>query len=174
MTLREGNYEQKEQRHDEKCLVLVISSVASFIDVTLSSSPCTTSRVTASIDVPGGWPGDSQNWFTREGRSDLQNKAWDYLQTLLKWRKGNKIISEGNMKHYMPQLGVYVYERYLEGKSVMVIINGANHEVDLPLARYKESLKEGIEGKDIITKRTILFKDSLKLASKEVLVVEMN
>ena len=120
------------------------------------------------------WPGDSQNWFTREGRSDLQNKAWDYLQTLLKWRKGNKIISEGNMKHYMPQLGVYVYERYLEGKSVMVIINGANHEVDLPLARYKESLKEGIEGKDIITKRTILFKDSLKLASKEVLVVEMN
>ena len=126
------------------------------------------------LDVPGGWPGDSQNWFTREGRSDLQNKAWDYLQTLLKWRKGNKIISEGNMKHYMPQLGVYVYERYLEGKSVMVIINGANHEVDLPLARYKESLKEGIEGKDIITKRTILFKDSLKLASKEVLVVEMN
>ena len=105
---------------------------------------------------------------------DRQNKAWDYLQTLLKWRKGNKIISEGNMKHYMPQLGVYVYERYLEGKSVMVIINGANHEVDLPLARYKESLKEGIEGKDIITKRTILFKDSLKLASKEVLVVEMN
>ena len=51
----------------------------------------------------------------------------------------------------MPQLGVYVYERYLEGKSVMVIINGANHEVDLPLARYKESLKEVIEGKDIKT-----------------------
>ena len=56
----------------------------------------------------------------------------------------------------------------------MVFINGANHEVDLPLARYKESLKEKIEGKEIITKRTILFKDSLKLASKEVLVVEMN
>ena len=37
-----------------------------------------------------------------------------------------------------------------------------------------EAFKEGIEGKDIITKRTILFKDSLKLASKEVLVVEMN
>ena len=53
------------------------------------------------------------------------------------------------MKHYMPQLGVYVYERYLEGKSVMVIINGANHEVDLPLARYKESPEGAQEEVDI-------------------------
>lgn len=126
------------------------------------------------LDVPGGWPGDTQNWFIPQGRSNMQNEAWNYLQTLLKWRKGNKIISEGKMTHFMPQSGVYVYERYLDDKSVMVFINGSTKEVDLPLARYAESLKGRISGRDVITKRRITFKDNLKLASKEVLVVDMD
>lgn len=125
------------------------------------------------LDVPGGWPEDTQNWFTREGRSDLQNEAWDYLQTLLKWRKGNKVISEGNMKHYMPQAGVYVYERYLDDRSVMVFINGSNHAVDLPLARYAESLNGRTSGRDVATRRVITFADTLPLAAKEILVVDM-
>lgn len=126
------------------------------------------------LDAPGGWADDSQNWFIREGRSTLQNEAWDYLQTLLKWRKGNKIISEGKMKHFMPQSGVYVYERYLEDKSVMVFINGSNKEVKLPLARYAESLKGRTKGKDVLTKRVITFTENLKLTPKEVLVIDMN
>jgi len=71
-------------------------------------------------DVPGGWPDDSVNQFTAEGRSELQNEAFNFMQKLLKWRQGNEIIAKGKMKHYVPQNGVYVYERYLNDKSIVV------------------------------------------------------
>lgn len=125
------------------------------------------------LDVPGGWPGDTDNWFSREGRSALQNEAWDYLQNLLNWRKGKKVISEGSMIHFQPNLGVYVYERNHEGQSVIVILNGANKEVDLPLDRYAEILRGKTSGRDVISKRTVSLNSELKLAPKEVLILEM-
>lgn len=125
------------------------------------------------LDVPGGWPGDTQNWFVREGRSGLQNEAWDYLQNLLKWRKGNKIISEGSMIHFQPQQGVYVYERRLDNKSVIVFMNGASQDVTLPLQRYAEILREKTSGKDVITKKTVSLNEELVLKAKEVLILEM-
>jgi glycosidase len=125
------------------------------------------------LDVPGGWPEDTQNWFVQEGRSALQNEAWDYLQTLLKWRRGNEVISKGRMIHFMPQLGVYVYERHLNGKSVLVFLNGANTEVSLPLDRYAEILHGKTKGTDIITQRTIVLEKELLLAPKDVLVIEI-
>lgn len=125
------------------------------------------------LDVPGGWPGDVENWFSHEGRSTLQNEAWDYLQNLLKWRKGKKVISEGSMIHFQPNQGVYVYERNHEGQSVIIILNGANKEVDLPLDRYAEILRDKTSGRDVISRRTVLLNGELKLAPREVLILEM-
>ena len=125
------------------------------------------------LDMPGGWPEDTLNWFVREGRSSLQNEAIDYLQNLLKWRRGNKVISEGKMKHFMPNMGVYVYERNLNGKSVIVILNGAINEVTLPLDRYAEILRGKTSGKDIITNRSIALEKELILKPKEALIIEM-
>lgn len=65
------------------------------------------------LDVPGGWPGDAVNQFEASGRTDIQNEAWNYMQKLLKWRKGNEVIAKGKMKHFVPQNGVYVYARNL-------------------------------------------------------------
>lgn len=124
-------------------------------------------------DVPGGWPGDPANHFEVSGRSDIQNEAWNYLQKVLKWRKGNKIISEGKMKHFQVNRGVYVYERSLDDKNVIVILNGNDNEVDLPLARYAEIIRNKNSGKDIITDRTISLGESLKLKPKGTLILEM-
>lgn len=125
------------------------------------------------LDVPGGWSGDKENWFQPQGRSALQNEAWDYIQTILKWRKGNKAISEGSMVHFQPNQGVYVYERCYNNQSVIVILNGANQEINLPLSRYAEILKGKKSGRDIITKRTVSLGEELKLKAKEVLILEM-
>ena len=125
------------------------------------------------LDVPGGWSGDAQNWFTPKGRSDMQNEAWNYMSTLLKWRQGNKVISDGRMKHFVPQNGVYVYERYLGDKNVMVFINGANKEVTIRMDRYAESIKGQSYGVDVVTKRNVRMESELKMAPKEVLVLDM-
>lgn len=125
------------------------------------------------LDVPGGWPVDKVNQFETSGRSPIQNEAWVYLQGLLKWRKGNEVISKGSMKHFMVNQGVYVYERSLNGKSVLIFMNGSSKEKDLPLERYAEVLYGKKQGKDIITGRTIDWDNSIKLAPKEVLILEM-
>lgn len=124
-------------------------------------------------DIPGGWAGDPVNQFEASGRTDVQNDAWNYMRTLLKWRKGNDIIAKGKMKHFMVNQGVYVYERSLDGKSVLILMNGSSQEVDLPLDRYAEVLHGKICGKDIITGRTVSLDKEVRLASKEVLVLEM-
>lgn len=124
-------------------------------------------------DVPGGWPGDAVNQFEESGRSAIQNEAWDYLQTLLKWRKGNDVIAKGKMKHFQVNQGVYVYERYLDGKSIIVMLNGNSKDITLPLDRYAEILRGKTSGKDIITNRTISLDKSVSLGAKEVVIMEM-
>lgn len=124
-------------------------------------------------DVPGGWPDDSVNQFTAEGRSELQNEAFNFMQKLLKWRQGNEIIAKGKMKHYVPQNGVYVYERYLNDKSIVVFMNGTSKEVIIDLNRYDESLKGKSSGFDVLTNQQIQFHSSMKLLPREIHIVEL-
>ena len=77
------------------------------------------------------------------------------------------------MIHFQPNQGVYVYERYLNGQSIIVILNGANQEVNLPLSRYNEILRGKTKGTDIITNRVIPLAGELKINAKEVLILEM-
>ena len=125
------------------------------------------------LDVPGGWPGDAVNQFEASGRTDIQNEAWNYMQKLLKWRKGNEVIAKGKMKHFVPQNGVYVYARNLNGKQVVVIMNGNAKESVLPLDRYDEVLKGYTSGKDVITGKVVSLQKELTLGAKDVLVLEL-
>ena len=125
------------------------------------------------LDVPGGWPGDKVNQFEASGRSEVQNDAWNFLRTLLKWRKGNAVIAKGKMKHFMVNQGVYVYERSLDGRSVLILMNGSDKEVNLPLARYAEVLRGKTSGKEILTGKEIPLGDELSLAPKGIFVLEM-
>ena len=125
------------------------------------------------LDVPGGWAGDKVNQFEASGRSAVQNEAWNFLQTLLKWRRGNEVIAKGKMKHFMPNQGVYVYERSLNGKRVVIFMNGSSKTVELPLDRYAETLQGSNQGKDVLTGRTVSFGTSLSMKAKEILVVEL-
>ena len=125
------------------------------------------------LDVPGGWPDDAVNQFEASGRTDIQNEAWNYMQKLLKWRKGNEVIAKGKMKHFVPQNGVYVYARNLNGKQVVVIMNGNAKESVLPLDRYDEILKGYTSGKDVITGKVVNLQKELTLGAKDVLVLEL-
>ncbi len=124
-------------------------------------------------DVPGGWPGDAVNQFEAAGRTAVQNEAWNFMQTLLKWRKGNEVIAKGKMKHFMVNQSVYVYERSLDGKQVVVMLNGSRQTVDLPLDRYQEILKGKTTAQDILTNRVVPFGQTIKIEPKGILVLEL-
>jgi glycosidase len=127
-------------------------------------------------DFPGGWKEDAQNAFTSEGRTAIQNDMFDFVSKLLHWRKGNDVISKGSMTQFIPFNGVYVYSRSYVGKSVMVILNGKDSTVDMPVARYAEVLPKSIrQGKDVITGKIIdLNGEIIHLQPRESLVVDFD
>lgn len=124
------------------------------------------------LDVPGGWPGDTINQFSRDGRDVIQNSAFEFLGKMLKWRRGNNIIAKGRMKHYVLQKGVYVYERYLGDENVLVFMNGTSNDVEINLGRYAESIKGKSAGKDVISGKTVSLGGTLKLSPKEIIIIE--
>ena len=91
-------------------------------------------------DFPGGWSGDKQNKFTATGRNAQEQEAFLFLTQMLKWRSGNAAIREGKLLQFIPDDGIYVYFRYTESASVMVIMNCNDSEKTLQLERFAEKL----------------------------------
>ena len=91
---------------------------------------------------PGGWPDDPRNAFTQAGRSSEENKAYDYLRKLLRWRQNSKAVGKGKLKHFIPYNNIYVYSRYTDNERVNVLINNTNEEVSLNTKRYEEIFKD--------------------------------
>jgi len=124
-------------------------------------------------DFPGGWEGDTQNAFTKEGRNEIQNEAFNFISKILHWRKDNAVISEGTMKHFIPQNGIYVYTRCFEGKTVLVVLNGTSKNQVLPIASYKEVMNGTEKGKDIISNEVIDLTKDLQLLPRQSMIVEL-
>lgn len=124
------------------------------------------------LDVPGGWPGDKVNHFTREGRDEIQNEAFDFLSNLLHWRQNNNVIAYGDMKHYVLQKGVYAYERYNNDKNILIFMNGTSNDVEINLDRYSESIKDKSNWTDFLSGNEITLGKTMKLSPKEILILE--
>lgn len=122
-------------------------------------------------DFPGGWKGDTQNCFTKAGRTKLQNEAYAYMQKLLKWRKGNDVIGKGSMKHFSIKNGIYVYERKFEDRSAVIFLNGTNQEQELDLTAYKEILPKE-SATDIISGKTMNLSGKIQLEARENMILE--
>lgn len=102
-------------------------------------------------DIPGGFPGDTVNNFIRSGRTPLQNEAYDYIASINKWRKGSEAAAKGKMTHFMPDNGIYLYERKSDNDSFIVIMNGRDVANDVSMERYSEIIPVGKKYKDILT-----------------------
>jgi glycosidase len=126
-------------------------------------------------DFPGGWKEDSSDAFTKEGRTDLQNEAWDYLQTLLQWRKTSKAVAEGKLLHYAPtpDTECYVYARIADDSRVLVILNGSAKEQTLNPEKYSEIIGASSAGKDIISGKNISLQNDITIEGKGVYVLEL-
>ncbi|MDR2497034.1 MAG: glycoside hydrolase family 13 protein [Tannerellaceae bacterium] len=126
-------------------------------------------------DYPGGWQGDPADAFAREGRTDLQNEAWSYMQGLLKWRQTSLPVTQGRLKHYTPdRSGVYVYARYTDTQTVLVMINGSGEERTLDMSRFSEVISGSATGRDIITEQIIDLREKTTIPAKGVYIMELS
>jgi len=89
-------------------------------------------------DFPGGWTGDTRNAFTLAGRTTVENEAFNYLKSLLHYRKTNPVLQSGKMVQFIPRDNVYVYFRMNTSKTVMVVLNNSDVQRSLDMEIFEE------------------------------------
>lgn len=124
-------------------------------------------------DFPGGWASDKNNAFTASGRTAEQAKYFDFTAKVFNWRKSKSIIHNGKLMHYLPDNNVYVYFRYNDTESVMVVVNNSKDKQTVKLERFKESLASYSSGKDIISDANFDLKSELTVEGKSSLILEL-
>ena len=125
------------------------------------------------LDMPGGFEGDTISVFTEEGRTEKQNEAFKFLKKLLDWRQGNKAISDGTTKHFLPMNRLYVYDRKFENRRAIVIMNGTDGDLkDIDMNRYAEIFKPGDTFTDVITGNKVTITDTMTFTPRQTLILE--
>jgi len=124
-------------------------------------------------DFPGGWKGDTINAFTGAGLSADQLHIQSYLKKLLNWRKNKTVIHNGNTLHFGPAKGVYVYFRYDNKETVMVVLNKNKETIMLDQSRYAEILTGKKEATDVVRGTTYLLSAGISVPARTAMVFEL-
>jgi neopullulanase len=124
-------------------------------------------------DFPGGWPGDSVNAFTPQGRTVQQNIAFNFLKRLLNWRKTNKAVQFGKLTQYIVEDGIYVYFRSYKGQKVMVMLNNNKKSMTVDMSRFADDLKGFTKGKSVMTSKVFNQLNSITIPARSPLIVEL-
>jgi glycosidase len=124
-------------------------------------------------DFPGGWQGDKANKFTRQGRTDKENEAFDFVKKLANYRKENEVLQTGKLTQFVPENDVYVYFRSNEKKTVMIIMHYSDKPHTIHLSRFAEKLKAFHSYSDILTDQSAPLGPDLDMKPYEVKVLEM-
>ncbi len=124
-------------------------------------------------DFPGGWDGDPVNGFSGSGLSKQQQEVQSFLKQLLNWRKTASAIHNGQLLHFDPVDGVYVFFRFNQDQKLMIILNKNEQSYDLAIDRFKEVIGHHTEAVDILTSERRSLTTSVSLPAKSPLILEI-
>ncbi|MEZ4899398.1 MAG: glycoside hydrolase family 13 protein [Saprospiraceae bacterium] len=139
----------------------------------LMSNPGTDSHGVIRSDFPGGWSADRINAFTGKGLSEAQRDMLHFLKTILQWRQHSNAVQRGQLMHFAPEQGIYVYFRYQENDQVMVILNKNEKPVQLDMDRFEERLQGRRSGWNVLQNVEISWSGQLELQPMQPLIIEM-
>ncbi len=124
-------------------------------------------------DFPGGFPGDSRNAFTREGRTKQENAMFDWLSRLLHWRQNNDVITKGTQTQFIPYNGIYVVARQYKDNTVLLILNGSYKPAEMKLSRYAEVIGTATSATDVITGGNIKLGNTMTLMPRQTMIISL-
>lgn len=128
-------------------------------------------------DMPGGWRGDERSVFTSEGRTDMENEAWNYMSTILNWRKTSEAVKHGDLIQYAPlrEYGdCYVYARIKGDETVLVVLNGSDKATELEMGRYSDVIRDYAAGTDVVTGQTFSLTEKLPVPARGAYILELH
>jgi len=124
-------------------------------------------------DFPGGWIGDKENKFTKEGRDSKENEVWDLISTLANYRKTSKALTTGKMTQFAPQDGVYTYFRYEGDETILCIMNTMDSEKEIKMERFDERTRSYSRAVSILEKYELGLKDTWKIPAWTMWVMKL-
>lgn len=123
-------------------------------------------------DFPGGFPGDSHNAFTKEGRTKAEQQMFQWTSRLLHWRLGNEVITKGKQIQFIPYEGIYVIARQYQGRTALTILNGTSKPIVMQVKRYAEVIGDTQRAKDILTGRYYDLSKDFELRPRQSLILD--
>jgi len=144
-----------------------------YADEILASHMGTSSHGELRSDFPGGWDGDTVNAFTGEGLTEEQREAQQLVRTLLNWRKTNPTIHDGAFMHFAPIKNVYVYFRYDDDNTIMVVLNRDEETITLETGRFAERIGDATHATDVVSGKRFHVEESLVLEPRSALILEL-
>ncbi len=103
------------------------------------------------IDMPGGWEGDGVDAFANRGLSPKQASLLRYTQRLGQYRRANPDLFEGEMMHWVPEDGVYVFSRKgVAGRRLLIVYNSNGFAKTTEFGRYLGEAPD-VQLRDVMT-----------------------
>jgi neopullulanase len=93
-------------------------------------------------DFPGGWPGDAQNAFTREGRTREQEEVFEYVQTLLRLRREHPALRGGKLWHLASDDTSFVFMRESEQEQIVVVFSKGSTDRQMAVS-LRDTIAQG-------------------------------
>lgn len=148
-------------------------------------------------DFPGGWPEDSINKFEYKGRTEKENEAFEFVQSIAQWRKKNDWFGKTAMTQFVPEDGLYVYARhnfkppylpriapkYAERHELkqpepwnqnilMVFMNQNETDRTIDVERFEQFIRSGNTCKNILTNEGFVLKENITVPANSFLLLE--
>ena len=102
-------------------------------------------------DFQGGWAADGINKFDYANLSSTEKNLYDYVQSIAIWRKNSAAIKSGKLMQFIPENGVYVYFRYTDTETIMVVLNTDKNAYTPDVKRFAERLNGFNSATDVVT-----------------------
>ncbi len=129
-------------------------------------------------DFPGGWVGDPSDKFKATGRTEAENEAFNFTRTLIRYRNTEPALQSGTLMQFVPaekgpERGLYVYFRYTETKTVMVVLNFSNENKTLDTKRFAERMAGYSKAKNVVSGEILTDLTKLEIGKNLPLVLEL-
>lgn len=123
-------------------------------------------------DFPGGWAGDPVNKFRAAERTPAEQDVFNHVKALGQFRKNSPALASGRLMQYLPKDGLYIYFRYSDAQTVMVVCNTGEKTAQPDWNHYRERIGSFTGGRDIVTGETVSLQ-GLQLRPWESRVLEL-
>lgn len=124
-------------------------------------------------DFPGGWAGDKINYFEAKNLPDTINQVHDFITKLFNFRKNNPTIYQGNLKQFVPVDGIYVYFRFNDDQTFMIVHNSNNSKKELSLNRFEEMIPDTVYAKDVMTETVTQQQGKINLEKNQSVIFQI-